>query len=43
VSARSFEVERRVRGLIAVELVRKGYTENGQNADFLVRISSGTP
>jgi hypothetical protein len=42
VSARSFEVERRVRELVADELVRKGYTQEGTNADFLVRISSGT-
>jgi hypothetical protein len=42
VSARSFEVGRRVRELVAAELVRKGYAEAGQNADFLVRISSGT-
>jgi hypothetical protein len=41
VSSRSFDVERRVRDLVTAELERKGYTE-GPNADFLVRISSGT-
>jgi hypothetical protein len=42
VSARSFEVERRVHDLVAAELVRKGYKEAGTDADFLIRISSGT-
>src|SRR5580700_7035064 len=41
-SARSFEVERRVHDMVAAELVRKGYTETGADADLLVRISSGT-
>jgi hypothetical protein len=41
-SARSFEVERRVRDLVASELARKGYSETGPDADLLVRISSGT-
>jgi hypothetical protein len=41
-SARSFEVERRVHDVVAAELVRKGYTEAGADADLLVRISSGT-
>jgi hypothetical protein len=41
-SARSFEVERRVRDLVAAELARKGYREAGPDADLLVRISSGT-
>jgi hypothetical protein len=31
-----------VHELVAAELVRKGYAEAGQNADFLVRISSGS-
>jgi hypothetical protein len=42
VSARSFEVERLAHDMVAAELVRKGYTDAGANADFLVRISSGT-
>jgi hypothetical protein len=42
VSARSFEVERRVQELVAGELVRKGYAQTDSSADFLVRISSGT-
>jgi len=42
VSARSFEVERRVRELGTAELVSKGYTEAGPTADFLIGISSGT-
>jgi hypothetical protein len=41
-SARSFEVEHRVHDLVAAELVGKGYTETGPDADLLVRISSGT-
>ncbi|HSY21832.1 MAG TPA: DUF4136 domain-containing protein [Polyangiaceae bacterium] len=43
VSARSFEEERRMRGLIAVELVRKGYAEQRGPAppDLLVRFASG--
>jgi Domain of unknown function (DUF4136) len=41
-SARSFEVERRVRDLVAAELGRKGYAESRADADLLVRISSGT-
>jgi hypothetical protein len=40
-SPRSFEVERRVREMVAAELGRKGYTEAGTNPDFLVRLSSG--
>jgi len=42
VSARSFEVERRVRQLVASELVHKGYTEARENPDFLIALSSGT-
>jgi hypothetical protein len=41
-SARSFEVERRVHEQVTEELVRKGYTETGADADVLIRISSGT-
>jgi hypothetical protein len=41
-SARSFEVERRVHDMVVAELVRKGYTETGADADLLIRISSGT-
>jgi hypothetical protein len=41
-SARSFEVERRVHDAVAAELVRKGYTETGADADLLIRISSGS-
>jgi hypothetical protein len=41
-SARSFEVERRVHDLVAAELVGKGYKETGADADLLIRISSGT-
>jgi hypothetical protein len=41
VSARSFEVERLAHDMVASELVRKGYTDGGTDADFLVRISSG--
>jgi hypothetical protein len=41
-SARSFEVERRVHDLIAEELVRRGYTEATPKPDFLIRLSSGT-
>jgi hypothetical protein len=41
-SARSFEVERRVHDMVAAELVRKGYTETGADADLVLRISSGT-
>jgi uncharacterized protein DUF4136 len=41
VSARSFEVERLAHDIVLAELVRKGYTDAGANADFLVRISSG--
>jgi hypothetical protein len=35
-------VERRVRDLVAAELLRKGYAETGPDADLQVRISSGT-
>jgi hypothetical protein len=42
VSARSFEVERRVHDLVATGLARKGYTEASTTPDFLVRLSSGT-
>jgi hypothetical protein len=41
VSARSFEVERLAHDMVAAELVRKGYTDGGANADLLLRISSG--
>jgi hypothetical protein len=42
VSPRSFEVGRQVRELVAAELSRKGYAEAGANADFMIRISTGT-
>ena len=42
VSARSLEVGRRVHELVVAELLRKGYTEAGPTADFLIRISTGT-
>jgi hypothetical protein len=42
VSARSFDVERRVHDLVAAELTRRGYTESATNPDFVVRLSSGT-
>jgi Domain of unknown function (DUF4136) len=42
VSLRSFEVERRVRDLVATTLAHKGYAEAGATPDFLVRLSSGT-
>ncbi len=42
VSPRSFDAEGRVRELVAAELVRKGYTEAGPDADFMIRISAGT-
>jgi hypothetical protein len=42
VSARSFEVERRVRDLVATTLAQKGYMQAGPTPDFLVRLSSGT-
>jgi hypothetical protein len=43
VSARSFEVERRMRSLVAAELVRKGYTEQpgAAHPDFVVTLASG--
>jgi hypothetical protein len=41
-SARSFEVERRVHDVVAAELARKGYAETGADADLLIRVSSGT-
>jgi hypothetical protein len=43
VSARSFEVQRRMRSLVAAELVRKGYTEQPGPAhpDFVVTLASG--
>jgi len=43
VSARSFEVERRMRSLVASELVRKGYTEQPGPAhpDLVVTFATG--
>jgi Domain of unknown function (DUF4136) len=43
VSARSFEVERRMRSLVATELVRKGYTEQPASAhpDLVVTFATG--
>jgi hypothetical protein len=43
VSARSFEVERRMRSLVAAEFVRKGYTEQPATAhpDLVVTIAMG--
>jgi hypothetical protein len=41
-SARSFEVERRLHDMVAAELAGKGYLETGTDADLLVRISSGS-
>lgn len=43
VSARSFEVERRMRSLVVAELVRKGYAEQPgpANPDFVVTFASG--
>jgi Domain of unknown function (DUF4136) len=43
VSARSFEVERRMRSLVAAELVRKGYTEQPGSAhpDLVVTFATG--
>jgi uncharacterized protein DUF4136 len=43
VSARSFEVERRMRALVVAELVRKGYAEQlgAANPDFVVTLASG--
>jgi len=43
VSARSFEVERRMRSLVVAELVHKGYTEQPGPAhpDFVVALASG--
>ena len=43
VSARSFEVERRMRSLVVAELVRKGYAEQAgpANPDFVVTFASG--
>jgi hypothetical protein len=43
VSARSFEVQRRMRSLVAAELVRKGYAEQPGPAhpDFVVTLASG--
>jgi hypothetical protein len=43
VSARSFEVERRMRSLVAAELVRKGYTEQAGSAhpDLVVTLATG--
>jgi hypothetical protein len=42
VSARSFEVERRMHDLVATALAQKGYREASASPDFLVRLSSGT-
>jgi hypothetical protein len=42
VSARSFEVERRMHDLVATALAHKGYREAGTSPDFLIRLSSGT-
>jgi hypothetical protein len=42
VSGRSLEAERRTHDLLVTALVRKGYVEDRGNADFLVRLSSGT-
>lgn len=42
VSARSFEVERRMYRLVASELTRRGYREAGPNADFVLQLSSGS-
>jgi uncharacterized protein DUF4136 len=42
VSARAFEVERRMHDLVATALARKGYREAGTSPDFWVRLSSGT-
>jgi hypothetical protein len=42
VSARSFEVERRMHDLVATALARKGYREASPSPDFWVRLSSGT-
>jgi hypothetical protein len=42
VSARSFEVERRMHDLVATALAYKGYREASQSPDFWVRLSSGT-
>jgi hypothetical protein len=41
-SARSFEVERRVREMVTAELAHRGYSEATASPDFLVRLSSGT-
>ncbi|MGD0678277.1 MAG: DUF4136 domain-containing protein [Polyangiaceae bacterium] len=43
VSSRSFEVESRLRSLVAAELVRKGYVEQPDSTkpDFVVRLASG--
>jgi hypothetical protein len=43
VSGRSFEAERRMRSLVAAELVRKGYAEQAGPAhpDFVVTLASG--
>ena len=40
-SARSFEVERRLEPFIVAELTKKGYALSEGNADFLVRFSAG--
>jgi Domain of unknown function (DUF4136) len=42
-SARSFEVERRIRSLVVAQLVGKGYTEQRETArpDFVVTLSVG--
>lgn len=42
VSARSFEVGRRMHDLVAKALARKGYREVDTSPDFWVRLSSGT-
>ncbi len=41
-SARSLEVERRVRGLIDVALREKGYVEDDTKPNFVVRFGAGT-
>jgi len=41
-SARSLEVERRVRDLVGVELREKGYVEDDTKPNFVVRFGAGT-
>jgi hypothetical protein len=40
-SARTFEVERRMRGLIAAGLTQKGYVEDPDKAEILIRFGVG--